>query len=726
MQGNIHSIAAQFSHSRNPDQTSLSIVNFGGKDFRDKQHSNNRLSEVGPPFASIMAQRRRSSSLPPAVDSHLPLPQNHLQRRAGEQLPEGRTISDQVHHPRERSPALRTGVGPGNTHKPQDRSAVGAGAPKDNIGTEKLGRSMSRGRREGESMKPDIDTTRDPGIPEHHVEKGDIKTPVAGATGQKQQKFGKEFEGTISADAAQIGSQQGASRPRSLNTDFVSEGSSTAVPEAQMCVFIIKQGRYHAIPHRLEPGLRDTFSSALPFRQSQKSVYKKLASLSPENIAALQAVLDDGESGPQTRRLVQLSILQKSPFQFGGSKEPAVMAVVEDLYPQRPWIEDGRTSQDNDDYSARSPTDRRPFPHEKRHHQMSKEFGPQFNTYTGPNGRGRLIKRRPHRDTQDVSRDMMSRDDYQAALTTYRVWIIQQHPSLHQSESDPQSWAKCAVTEDVRGHDDIARSLLILDSKPPSVNKKRLSLRIDQQTQISRLHETVINNETDPEFQWSLRQLNLIRSKSKPFQLIPSITAIFVYLARSPRAHTDLQRLFEKQHMPEVDSVPINSSMANGAQPLSVPEPAPLFNNGNPFMGQQPKHHSHLGIRPPPPPPPVFQPPPPLPPDAPYNPYGPPDGFPPSVPGPPPPRKYDFVAPPPPPPLRESARSSTQWTSTDNFSDSYWSSGYNMSDKDSKERPKKHETRMLARLVSKRVLIDLGYPWVEEASCHRQHHSPQR
>lgn len=670
-----------------------------------------------------MAQRRRSSSLPPAVNSHLPLPQNHLQRRAGEQLPEGR-FSDQVHRPRERAPALR--IGPSNTHKSQDRSHVVASAPKENIGTEKLGRSMSRSRREGEIVEPDIDTTHDPGIPEHQVEKGDIGASVAGVTGQMQRRLEKEFEGTIPAEAAQIGSQQGASRPRSLNTDFVSEGSSTAVPEAQICVFIIKQGRSHAIPHRLEPGLRDTVSSALPFRQSQKSVYKKLASLSPENIAALQAVLDDGESGPQTRRLVQLNILQKSPFQFGGSKEPAVMAVVEDLYPQRPWRESGKSIQHNDDDSARSPTYLRPLPHENLHHHTNKEFGPHFNAYPGPNGRGRLIKRRAHRDTQDVSRDMMSREDYQAALTTYRVWIIQQHPSLHQSESEPQSWAKCAVTEDIRSHDDIARSLLILDSKPPSVNKKRLSLRIDQQTQISRLHETVINNESDPEFQWSLRQLNLIRSKSKPFQLLPTITAIFVYLARTPRAHADLQRLFEKQQKPEDDSIPMDSSIANGAQPLAATQPAPLFNNGNPFVGQQPKHHSHLGNRPPLPLPPVFQPPPPLPPDAPYNPYGPPDGFPPPISGPPPPRKYDFVAPPLPPPLHESTCSSTQWTSTDNFSDSDWSSGYNRSDKDSKKRSKKHETPMLARLVSKRVLIDLGYPWVEEASCHRRHHNPLR
>lgn len=675
-----------------------------------------------------MAQRRRASSLPPAVNSHLPLPQSQLQRRAGEQLHEGRKLTKQAHHPHEHPSALRTGMGPSNTHKYQDRSAIVAATPEENVGVERLSRSTSRSRREGESMKLETDTTRDPGISKHDFEKGDIKASVAGATGQRNQRLGKEVEGTVSPEAVQIGLQQGASRPRSLNTDFVSEGSSTAVPEAQMCVFIIKQGKSHAIPHRLEPGLRDTVSSALPFRQSQKSVYKKLASLSPENIAALQGVLDDGESGPQTRRLVRLNILQKSPFQLGGSKEPAVMAVVEDLYPQRPWREDGKSIQDNDDYSARSPTDPRPLPHENRHHQMKKAFGPQSNAYNGPNPRGRLIKRRPHRDTQDVSRDMMSRNDYQAALTTYRVWIIQQHPSLHQSESESQSWEKCAVTEDVRSHDDIARSLLILDSKPPSVNKKRLSLRVDQQTQISRLHETVINNETDPEFQWSLRQLNPIRSKSKPFQLIPTITAVFVYLARTPRAHANLQRLFEKQQSPEDDSIPIHYIEANDAQPLSAPQPAPIFNDGNPFIRQQPKHHSHLGSRPPPPPPPVFQPPPPLPPDAPYNPYGPPDGFPPSIPGPPPPlRKYDFVAPPPLPPLHGTVRSSTQWTSTDDFSDSYyWSSGYDRNDKDSKKREKTHETRMLARLVSKRVLKDLDYPWVEEASCHRQYHSPLR
>lgn len=619
-------------------------------------------------------------------------------------------------HPHGRPSALRTGMG-----QNPDRLARAATAPGGNSGAGKLRRSMSRSRREGESTKPETGTTRNPGIPDPQSERNIIEAPVAGDMGKRHQRPGHELDGRISTDTAQTGSQQEAYRPGSLDTDFVSEGSLTAVPEAQTCVYIIKQGISHAIPHRLEPGLRDTVGSALLFRESHKSVYKKLASLSPENIAALQSVLDDGESGPQTRRLVQLTILQKSSFQFGVKKEPAVMAVVEDLYPQRPWRENGKSIQDDDDDSTKTPTYPRPIPPEDRFNQIKKEFGLPFSAPVGPNSRGRLVKRRPHRDIQDVSIDMMSRDDYQAALTTYRVWIIQQHPSLHQSESESQNWTKCSLTEDVRSHDDITRSLLILDSKPPSVNKKRLSLRPDQQTQISRLHETLINNETDPEFQWSLRQLNLIRSKSKPFQLIPTVTAIFAYFARTPRAHVDLQRLFEKQHMPEDDSKPINSSTANGAQPLSAPKPALQINTSHPFPGQQPKNNSHLPIRSMPLPPQIFRPPPPLPPDAPHNPYGPPDGFPPPILPPRRASKHDFVAPPPPPQFRESALNSKQWTTTeDSSSNSDWSSGYSKGDEDSKKRSN-HETRILARLVSKRVLKDLGYPWVEEASCQKQY-----
>lgn len=660
-----------------------------------------------------MAQRRRSASMPPAFDSHPHPLQSHPQRRAGEQFTVGGTFSDQVRHPHERQSASRTGMGPN-----QDRPARVATAPGGNNGVGKLRRSMSRSRREGENTKPETDTTRNPGITDSHFGKNIIEAPVAEAMGQRHQRLGNQFEGRTSTDAGQISSQQEASRPGTLKTDFASEGSLTAVPETQMCVYIIKQGRSHAIPHRLEPGLRDAVGGALLFRQSQKSVYKKLASLSPENIAALQSVLDDGESGPQTRRLVQLNISQKSSLQIGVSKEPAVMAVVEDLYPQRSWRENGKSTQDNDDDSTNSPTPPRSLPHEDRLNQMKKEFGLPISASTGPNTRGRLVKRRPHRDIQDVSRDMMSRDDYLAALTTYRVWIIQQHPSLRQSESESQSWTKCSLTEDPRSHDDITRSLLILDSKPPSVNKKRLSLRPDQQTQISRLHETMINNETDPEFQWSLRQLNLIRSKSKTFQLIPTITAIFVYLARTPRAHVDLQRLFEKQNMPEDDSKPMDTSTAKGAQPLSAPRPALQLNTSHPLMGQQPKNHSQLPIRPMPPPPQIFRPPPPLPPDAPHNPYGPPDGFPPPILPPRRPSKHDFVAPPP-LRFRESALSSKQWTTTDTTSsESDWSSGYFKGDEDSRKRSN-HETRILARLVSKRVLKDLGYPWVEEASRQR-------
>lgn len=722
MHGNTYYIAAQFSHIRNPDQTSICVKNFGDKDFEKNRHRNKHLLQVSLPVVPTMAQRKRSSSMPPAVASQLPPHQSQLQPRSGEQMNHGRRrLSKQPHHPKSPPSTLPTATHPLESRNCQDSPPRMTGGIEENRGAQNLRRSTSRSRRQSESMKPGTDTKRDPGIPGPYSKKADIKAPPGNHIKQGQIRLGQEFERASFPDAVQLGSHQGVSRPRSLNIDFSSEGSSIAVPDAQTCVYIIKQGRSHAIPYRLEPGLRDSVSRVLRLRQSQQAVYKKLASLSPENIAALQAVLDDGGPGPQTRRLVQLNILQKSQFQTGGSKEPAVMAIVEDSYPQRPWREDPKSTQESGDNFVGAPTDPRVLSYGDRHQPMHKEMGPQFRVNTGYSGRRSLDRHRPHRDVQDVSRDMMTRDEYHAALTTYRVWIIQQHPSLKQPRSETESWAKCTVIEDFRSHDDITQRLLVLDNKSPSVNMKRLSLRPDQQTQIARLHETVVNDEASSEYQWNLRQLDLIRSKSKPFRLVSTITAVFVYLARTPRAHVDLQHLFEMQQVPEDDdSQEYSSILSHCAQPISALQPPPDFDNHSHYGGPpKSKHHPQFPNGPLRPPPPNFHPPrPPLPPDAPYNPYGPPDGY-------PPPQtsfaKYVFRRDrgrSPSPPRHEVFRSSEQRTFTDEPSDSDWSSAYLGDDHASKKNPGEGKTRLPARLVSKRALLALGYPWVEEAGCH--------
>ncbi|KAI3393460.1 hypothetical protein diail_4256 [Diaporthe ilicicola] len=650
-----------------------------------------------------MAQRMRASSLPRPLASHPLPPKIDLQPLSGQQRDEVRTLSTDFQRPRSLSPVSRTATSRNNISNSQEPAPEISGAPEKDTGAQKLGRSTSHSRRKSESIKPEKGATHAPEIPRPHFRKADTTVRATASMDQGQDIRARKFEGATLTEDVQMGSQQGAPKPKSMTPDFASDGGSTVVPEAQTCVYVIKQGRSHAIPHRLEPGLLDAVSNALRLRQSQKSVYKKLASLSPGNIAALQAVLDDGGSGAQTRRLVELSILQKS---VEGSKEPAVLAIVEDLYPQRPWRQDGGNILENPDYFKEPQTyPRTTYPKRSlscndRHQPMHREIGPQFRTQTRSSGRARLVKPRPHREVQDVSRDMMNRDDYQAALTTYRVWIMQQHPSLKGSQAEAQSWTKCTVVEDVRSHDDVRQRLLVLDGKPPSVNMKRLSLRPDQQAQIARLHEAVVSDETYPEYQWSLRQLEVIRSKSRTLQLVPTVSAIIVYLARTPRAHVDLQHLFEMRQLPEDDSSTYMTTR-HGAQLFSVPPSTPYSENSSLHYGL-PKFHPAF---------PNGAPPPPVVPDAPYNPYGPPDGYP-----PPQPNLENLGhghVPPLGPSTADAALGSKPQTLTDESSQSSCSSSYLSPDHATKE-PEKGKTRIPARIISKRALIDLGYRWIQE------------
>ncbi|KAG8160674.1 hypothetical protein KVR01_008938 [Diaporthe batatas] len=676
-----YTIAARFFDNRNPVQKPFSIIHFGGRGVGSGS-TLGKMSEESLPFVLKMDQQEeRLSTL---HRSHKPIPQ-------GYSLPQSRQPIDE--------------------NKPVSK---GISPPQENRGGRNLERSTSRSGPKKRSSKPEADTAHEPGYIKPHFDNTDIRFTADAFKGDKKEKARPEVQETAPTHDFQISSHQGASRSKSVNTDFTSEGSSTAVPEAQTCLYIIKQGISYAIPHRLEPGLRDTVNNALRLQPSQKSVYKKIASLSPENIAALETVLDDGGIGPQTRRLVHLSILQKALFQIGSSKEDTVLAIVEDPDPQRPWRDDEERMDENEEHLPRRPSYPVPLPLEHRPATLSDRFGPKLDEHLGSRGRSRLVKRRFHHDVQDVSTAMMDLSDYQAALTTYRVWIIQQHPSLKKHETEAQNWTKCIVTEDFCNQDAIGERLHALDKRSPSVTNKRLSLRPDQQSQISFLHETLLNDETDEDYQWGLRQLDLVRSKEKPFQLIPTVTAIFVYLARTPRAHVNLQRLFETQHMAENNRRPAYFSTVDGAEHLSAPRP--YFNNDNSFAGQRP--NIRIPSATPQPWDYGYAPRPPMAPDAPYNPHGPPSGFPPPLPPPPTATRpiYSSVdrripqAPRTGFPRGPQRRGIITESSSD--SDSIYESSVYRGEH-SKKQPKE-ETRLISRLVSKRVLSDLAYPWRDE------------
>lgn len=609
MQGNIRSIAAQFSCDRDPNRTSLSVTEFGTKDFEEKPRPMKGTLEQNLPGVSSMDQRQRVLACSPALDLDLPTPRETAQPRSREQLGRDEMFTNQSHHANSPSSELGTAVGPTNVRHSPDKTPRTGVAPVETILTRNKGRSTSGTPLGNRTLKPETDTVHNPHIPATHSKKFATAVSATAVLGQGQGSIRRVFEAAPTG-AIQMDSQQEALGPRSSTLESSYEESSSTVPKTQKCVYIIRQGKYHAIPHCLETGLRDTLNRTLGLCQSQKSVLKKLASLSPENTVALQAVLRDEGSGGQTRRLVQISIMQKSTFRIGGSREPTVMAVVEDLNPN------GEITRKSSHSFSPPSTFFEPPSHGGSRQSLHQQDKAEFYGEKG------LPRQRPDHGIQDVSTDIMNLEDYQKELTTYQVWIIEPHSKLKQSVSETLSWAKCTVVEDDHNHDDIVQRLLILDRKTPSADIKRLSLRPDQQSQIARLHDTIVKHEVCSEYQWRVRQLELIRSKSRIFQLLPTITAIVLYLERSPRDHVDLRRLFATQRMHEKDGTHMCLPTTNGFQPFSAPEPAQMYNhcapNGGPLY--YPPYVPYYGYAPTAPPlvPPET-------PAAPYNPYGPPD-----------------------------------------------------------------------------------------------------
>lgn len=133
-------------------------------------------------------------------------------------------------------------------------------------------------------------------------------------------------------------------------------------------------------------------------------------------------------------------------------------------------------------------------------------------------------------------------------LTTYYDFTIEKVP-VRDPKKEKATWTRAEVTEERIAQEDIVKRVKKLNESRKTVREKKEALATFQQGQINSLLDDQASQERDPNFEWSLAQLD---TKTKP---VGSKTwekwqyetiSITVYLKRAPRKDLDPIILLKK------------------------------------------------------------------------------------------------------------------------------------------------------------------------------------
>lgn len=334
--------------------------------------------------------------------------------------------------------------------------------------------------------------------------------------------------------------------------------------------FIVKDGLSQPAPRLSSRSLDRSLTGRFNLRSPRDLGYRELAFLDDQDRKAIDSLLEHAK--PSKQASVQMKMLKKSsPLGFGKAKS-AILVMIEE--------------------PGKSP----------------KGGGSVTNSSSG----GASTAKTNSKSSQGKE---ISDEDYVQFLTTYKVISIQplldvQRPKTSITKNE---WDNCVKTELNLDRTEIVRRLGQIDKKGLSGASKRRSLNSQQRLQIQTVFVEAARANADLQnYEYTIRQLELIKKRVRLWSLKPVTLAIVVYLQRSPRPHVDLDSLFSARHS-RGPSHPPSPLLRYPNQNPSLFAPLPLL------MPRPPRH-----VMVPPPPvanrPPAFDAPPPPPPPPPMPP----------------------------------------------------------------------------------------------------------
>ncbi|KAI0441473.1 hypothetical protein F4803DRAFT_563015 [Xylaria telfairii] len=273
---------------------------------------------------------------------------------------------------------------------------------------------------------------------------------------------------------------------RRVSVQNVTDGSGIGI-----LPYVIQEEGAYRLPMSLQLARED--ASSVP---REHDLAMELAFLSPGQLQTLQRLLQYSNEAKQ-RKLVRLEVARKPGRKFWQRRSQVTVAFVEGEISSMPGLllpqADASSSQAN---------------------------GIAYLRSAQKVDQGRPPLRIGLPEFQDVTNDLwdkMNTPWSQASngdrFTEYRVWHIEPYSDYDVDGDSVKDWARCLLKEEALTRLEIKRRLRILDKDSATVIEKSTMLTNAQQFQVWRSLEAAKLGDPDLDYQWSLRQLEVIRAR---------------------------------------------------------------------------------------------------------------------------------------------------------------------------------------------------------------------
>ncbi|KAI0114017.1 hypothetical protein GGR51DRAFT_475185 [Nemania sp. FL0031] len=326
--------------------------------------------------------------------------------------------------------------------------------------------------------------------------------------------------------------------------------------EAQILPYVLHGEGAYQLPVPLELKLKRKLQGSLNFGHSGKELTEKLAFLSSNQVQILQTLLRDN-SGDQKRKLAHIEVAKKSSMRFwqrytkvmiafiegeASGMPEGVSLVVPDLASTRSEDEDPRLPKNSPfvapQYRILGRSSTLPSNHDSDP-ELSDEERP-YGAWEEPTNSARTRRVRQQNDIpripvapatslqspgqpnlpnmagmfgiQDITHLLVADEERRKRLAQYKVWTIQPFWGIDQTEGSNNVWGRCVILEEHPDIPDVERRLTALDKDSMTTFDKMRTLTVSQQVQVQQSLEEVKSGTSDPEYQWKLRQLDVVRS----------------------------------------------------------------------------------------------------------------------------------------------------------------------------------------------------------------------
>jgi hypothetical protein len=196
-------------------------------------------------------------------------------------------------------------------------------------------------------------------------------------------------------------------------------------------------------------------------------------------------------------------------------------------------------------------------------------------------------------DCTETPVSKMDEAAYRRKLTSYEVYSIRKVQPVGKEKS---TWAKVSITKEPLTQDDIAVQLKKLQASSQAVSDKKAALYPFQQTQVNKLLDKLNNEETDPNFTWSLSQLD---RREKTTNKVRETVLISVVVKRCVREDVEASGVYaaiernKHERALAMNRQPLPPMQQEGPPPQMINPP--INGPGNPNQQGQPPPNGPRG-----------------------------------------------------------------------------------------------------------------------------------